>query len=213
MFTIVSPEIEAYSEAHTSPETPLLKRLNRATHVQILHPRMLSGHIQGRILSMLSWMIRPRVVLEIGTYTGYSALCLAEGLAEGGKVITIDVKEELEDFVRSFLTEAEQGHQIDFRIGNALEIIPTLPDSFDLVFIDADKPSYAHYYDLVIDKLNPGGWIIADNILWSGKVVQDQKPDKDTRFILNFNDKVHADPRVENVLLPIRDGLMIIRKK
>lgn len=205
-------EIETYSETHTSPENPLLQRLNRETHVRILHPRMLSGHFQGRVLSMISWMVRPVNVLEIGTYTGYSALCLAEGLAEGGKVITIDINEEIEDFTRPFLEEA--GGRIDYRIGNAREIIPTLTDVFDLVFIDADKPSYDTYYDLAMEKLRPGGWILADNVLWSGKVAGlNGKMDRDTRLLMDFNDRVQADERVENVLLPIRDGLMVVRKK
>ncbi|PQA59188.1 O-methyltransferase [Siphonobacter curvatus] len=210
----IVPEIEAYAEAHTSPEPSLLKRLNRQTHVKILHPRMLSGHFQGRMLSMISWMIRPRVVLEIGTYTGYSALCFAEGLADDGKVITIDIKAELEPFVREFLNESDYKDQIDYRIGNAREVIPTLDETFDLVFIDADKPSYATYYDLTIDRVRSGGWIIADNVLWSGKVAQaGTKVDKDTQCLLDFNAKVQQDDRVENVLLPIRDGLMVVRKK
>ena len=158
-------------------------------------------------------MMRPRRVLEIGTYTGYSALCLAEGLTEDGLLITIDVNEELEDFTRSFFDKSPYKNKIDYRIANAVELIPTLPDTFDLVFIDADKLNYALYYDLVIDKVRPGGVIIADNVLWSGKVVQtDKKIDKDTQNLLDFNQKVHNDPRVSNLLLPIRDGLMIAYK-
>ena len=191
----------------------LLALLNRETHAKVLQPRMLSGHVQGRLLALFSSMMRPRRVLEIGTYTGYSALCLAEGLTEDGLLITIDVNEELEDFTRSFFDKSPYKNKIDYRIANAVELIPTLPDTFDLVFIDADKLNYALYYDLVIDKVRPGGVIIADNVLWSGKVVQtDKKIDKDTQNLLDFNQKVHNDPRVSNLLLPIRDGLMIAYK-
>ena len=205
--------IEVYSEAHTSPENELLRQLNRDTHAQVLQPRMLSGHLQGRVLSMLSWMLRPKRILEIGTYTGYSALCLAEGLAEGGLLTTIDVNEELESFVRTFLAQSPLGTQIDYRIGKALDIVPTLDDTFDLIFIDADKLNYTNYYDLCLPKLRVGGFIVADNVLWSGKVAQiDKKLDKDTQNLVDFNLKLHLDPRVENVLLPIRDGLMIVRK-
>lgn len=210
----IDQEIETYSETHTSPESDLLKRLNRQTHVKILHPRMLSGHFQGRMLSMISWMVRPKVVLEIGTYTGYSALCFAEGLAEGGKVITMDIKAELEPFVREFLDQSEYKDQIDYQLGNARDLIPQLDETYDIVFIDADKPSYSTYYDLTIDRVRPGGWIIADNVLWSGKVAQSNaKVDKDTQHLLDFNAKIQNDDRVENILLPIRDGLMVIRKK
>ncbi|HAK76354.1 MULTISPECIES: O-methyltransferase [Runella] len=209
----LSEAIEGYSQAHTSPESTLLALLNRETHAKVLQPRMLSGHVQGRLLALFSTMMRPRRVLEIGTYTGYSALCLAEGLTEDGLLITIDVNEELEDFTRSFFDKSPYKNKIDYRIANAVELIPTLPDTFDLVFIDADKLNYALYYDLVIDKVRPGGVIIADNVLWSGKVVQtDKKIDKDTQNLLDFNQKVHNDPRVSNLLLPIRDGLMIAYK-
>lgn len=209
----LSEAIEEYSQAHTSPESTLLALLNRETHAKVLQPRMLSGHVQGRLLALFSTMMRPRRVLEIGTYTGYSALCLAEGLTEDGLLITIDVNEELEDFTRSFFDKSPYKNKIDYRIANAVELIPTLPDTFDLVFIDADKLNYALYYDLVIDKVRPGGVIIADNVLWSGKVVQtDKKIDKDTQNLLDFNQKVHNDPRVSNLLLPIRDGLMIAYK-
>lgn len=209
----LSEAIEEYSQAHTSPESTLLALLNRETHAKVLQPRMLSGHVQGRLLALFSTMMRPRRVLEIGTYTGYSALCLAEGLTEDGLLITIDVNEELEDFTRSFFDKSPYKNKIDYRIANAVELIPTLPDMFDLVFIDADKLNYALYYDLVIDKVRPGGVIIADNVLWSGKVVQtDKKIDKDTQNLLDFNQKVHNDPRVSNLLLPIRDGLMIAYK-
>jgi predicted O-methyltransferase YrrM len=207
------PEIEAYALAHTSPESPQLQALNRATHLRVLNARMLSGHLQGRVLAMISQMMRPRAILEIGTYTGYSALCLAEGLLPDGKLITIDINEELEQMVRSQVANSAFANQIDLRIGNALDIIPTLTETFDLVFIDADKPSYAKYFELVIDRVRPGGFILADNVLWSGKVAQTAgKIDKDTRNMLDFNAGVLNDPRVENVLLPIRDGIMVARK-
>lgn len=205
--------IEAYALAHTSAESRLLAQLNRETHAKVLQPRMLSGHLQGRLLSLFSTMIRPRRILEIGTYTGYSALCLAEGLSDDGLLVTIDVNEELYDFTRKFFDSSPFGHKIDFRIANAAEEIPTLTDTFDLVFIDADKLNYGLYYDLVFDKVRKGGVIIADNVLWSGKVVQtDKKIDKDTQALLDFNQKIHQDPRVSNILLPIRDGLLIAWK-
>ncbi len=200
-----------YVEHHTTPESDLLKQINRDTHAHVLKPRMLSGHVQGRVLSMLSFMIKPHTILEIGTYTGYSAICLAEGLAPGGKLITIDINEELEDRVRAYFKHANLTDVIDYRIGNASLIIPQLQGEFDLVFIDADKENYGHYFDMVIDKMKPGGYILADNVLWSGKVIE-AKTDKDTRAIQDFNRKVHNDSRVENVLLPIRDGIMIMRR-
>jgi caffeoyl-CoA O-methyltransferase len=204
-------EIQEYCEAHTSSESALLKSINRDTHAHVLMPRMLSGHLQGRMLTMISQMIRPERILEIGTYTGYSALCLSEGLTKTGNLITIDINEELESRVRKYFEQSPYAKQIDFRIGNALEIIPTLEESFDLVFIDADKINYSRYYDLVLDKVRPGGFILADNVLWSGKILA-PNPDKDTRSILEFNKKVAEDSRVENVLLPVRDGVMVVRK-
>ena len=208
---IVSQDIQHYVEQHTSAESDLLKTINRQTHAQVLMPRMLSGHLQGKLLSMISCMIRPRIILEIGTYTGYSALCMMEGLQPHGKLITIDVNEELEDRVRGYFRDAQAEDRIDFRIGKAADIIPTLSDSFDLVFIDADKENYSLYYDLVIDRVNLNGFILADNVLWSGKVLN-PKPDKDTKAIVAFNRKIQEDPRVENVLLPVRDGIMVVRK-
>jgi predicted O-methyltransferase YrrM len=206
-------EIDAYSVAHTTSETEVLNDLNRQTNIQILQPRMLSGHLQGRVLSMLSHMIQPTNILEIGTYTGYSAICLAEGLKEDGKVITIDRNAELEDFASSYFEKANVSKKIDFRIGNAIEIIPALKEKFDLVFIDADKTNYSNYFDLLIDKLPSGAYIIADNVLWSGKVVQKvEEYDMETKAIAEYNEKIHNDPRVENILFPIRDGLMIARK-
>lgn len=208
---IIDENIQRYAELHTSPESDLLKRINRDTHAKVSMPRMLSGHLQGRFLSMISCMIRPRRILEIGTYTGYSALCLAEGLAPDGKLLTIDVNEELETKARNYFNEAGLAERIDFRIGDATVIIPSLNETFDLIFIDADKENYSRYFDLVIDKVSEGGIILADNVLWSGKVIQD-KTDKDTRAIMEFNRKIQADQRVENVLLPIRDGILMIRK-
>jgi len=205
-------DIQRYVGSHTSEESDLLKKINRETHAHVLRSRMLSGQVQGRFLSMISKMMKPKTILEIGTYTGYSAICLAEGLQPGGKLITIDINEELEDRVRNYLKESEYDSQIDFRIGDAGKIIPILTETFDLVFIDADKENYSLYYDLVIDKLPSGGVILADNVLWSGKVVQ-PNPDKDTQAILEFNRKVQSDSRVEDLLLPLRDGVMMIRKR
>ncbi len=206
-------EIEEYSAAHTEDENALLKSLNRETHANVLSPRMLSGHMQGRFLSMISRMIRPDRILEIGTYTGYSGICLCEGLNPGGKLITIDVNEELESFTRRYFDQTPFKDQIDYRIGNALDIIPTLTDTFDIVFIDADKINYSSYFNLCLDKTRTGGFLIADNVLWSGKVVQQlKKIDKDTQALLDFNRMVHEDPRVSNMLRPIRDGLMILQK-
>lgn len=210
----ISSELVKYVEAHSQSETDLLKKIDRETHVEVLRPRMLSGHLQGRVLSILTKMIAPKAILEIGTYTGYSALCMAEGLTQDGKIITIDKNEELEDRVKSYFSESEYTSQIDFRIGNALEIIPLLKENFDLVFIDADKTNYLNYYTLIIDKLASGSFIIADNVLWSGKVINKatSDTDEDTLALLEFNELIQKDSRVENVLFPIRDGLMIIRK-
>lgn len=208
---ILEPNLLQYAEEHTSPEHSLLSAINRDTHAKVMMPRMLSGHLQGKVLSMISHMVKPKTILEIGTYTGYSAICLAEGLHPEGKLITIDINEELEGMVRENFKEAGFEAMTDYLIGNALDIIPTLDYSFDLVFIDADKENYNNYYDLVFDKVTLGGFLLADNVLWSGKVL-DPKPDKDTRAIKAFNKKVQDDPRVENVLLPIRDGIMLMRK-
>ena len=207
----INADLQDYIEKHTSPESDLLRKIERDTKANVLMPRMLSGHIQGRLLSMISKMIRPGLILEIGTYTGYSAICLAEGLRPGGKLITIDINEELESKVRGYFDEAHLTESIDYRIGNAVEVIPALSGPFDLVFIDADKKNNSTYFDFVIDKVPVGGFILADNVLWSGKVV-DSDPDKDTKSIISFNDKVQSDPRVENVLLPLRDGITIMQK-
>lgn len=205
-------DIEQYAIAHTTPESEVLQQLNRTTYANVLMPRMLSGHLQGAILSMFSHMIRPKYVLEIGTFTGYSAICLAAGLQQEGKLHTIDINEELENLARKYWEKANVSDKIVYHIGDARDIIPTIDLTLDLVFIDADKINYATYYDLVIDKVRKGGFIIADNVLWSGKVVA-PKPDKDTKAIIEFNAKIQQDERVENVLIPVRDGLLVVRKK
>lgn len=206
--------ISAYAEKFTSPESELLHELNRQTHLRTTRARMLSGHMQGRFLSLISLLIHPDFILEIGTFTGYSALCLAEGLSETGKLVTIDNNVETNAMARSYFQRSAFAEKIELKEGNAQEIIQQLPGPFDLVFIDADKENYVRYFDLVIDKVRSGGLIIADNVLWSGKVADEkEKTDKDTEALKSYNAKIHADPRVENMLAPIRDGLMIARKK
>jgi predicted O-methyltransferase YrrM len=207
----ISTELSAYSENLTSPESDLLKELNRQTHLRVNQPRMLSGHLQGRFLSMISHIKQSQYILEIGTYTGYSALCLAEGLSASGKLITIDPNEETNHFAQSYIDRSAYKSKIELITGDAAKIIPTLSYAWDLVFIDADKLNYAKYFDLVIDRVNKNGLIIADNVLWSGKVLNEQK-DKETQAIHDFNAKVMNDARVENILLPLRDGLMLMRK-
>jgi caffeoyl-CoA O-methyltransferase len=205
--------IDTYSRNHSSSESELLRELNRETHLKILSPRMLSGHLQGRFLSMISHMLQPDFILEIGTYTGYSAICLSEGLSNRGKLVTIDNNRELEPILQNYLMKSEKANQIEILFGNAAEIIPTLPSQIDLVFIDADKENYALYFDLVIDKVRSGGFILADNVLWSGKVVEEVKAnDRSTKALMDFNEKVQLDSRVENMLLPLRDGIMVMRK-
>ncbi len=207
-------KLEQYVEDHTSPESEVLEALNRETQAKVLMPRMLSGHLQGRVLSTFSKMIQPKRILEIGTYTGYSALCLAEGLQEGGKLHTIDINEELEDMVLRYIQKAGYSEKIQMHVGDATQIIPALNESWDIVFIDADKENYSNYFDLTIDHLRPGGYIIADNVLWSGKVLEKIDPkDEETQALKDFNEKVLADERVENVLFPVRDGLMVCRKR
>jgi caffeoyl-CoA O-methyltransferase len=210
----IDEKLDNYVCAHTENEPALLADLNRRTHVSILQPRMLSGHYQGRLLSMLAHMIQPKRVLEIGTYTGYSALCFAEGLQAGGKVTTIDVNEELEEFVRSYIEKANCTDKIEYIVGDAMEVLAKMDEQFDLVFIDADKKNYCNYYELVFDKVKPGGYIIADNVLWSGKVLEDYDSlDRETKILMDYNKLIHEDERVQEILLPIRDGLMIARKK
>jgi predicted O-methyltransferase YrrM len=201
-----------YAEAFTSGESEVLAELRAHCYAHYEDSAMLSGFFQGRVLSMLSHMIKPNMVLEIGTYLGYSALCFAEGLADGGKVITLDIQEDTNAVARSFVEKTEYADRIEFLLGNAVDLIPNLPEDFDLVFIDADKPNYSNYYNLVFDRVRPGGFIIADNVLWSGKVIEDEK-DENTQALHDFNKTVMVDDRVANVLLPIRDGLMVVRKE
>ena len=208
----ISQDLEDYIEQHSQNEPELLAQLNRETYQKVLQPRMLSGHFQGRVLSMLSKLIRPTSILEIGTYTGYSALCLCEGLQENGVLHTIDIKEELVDFQRKYFDKSVWGRQIHQHLGEALNIIPTLHSKFDLVFIDADKENYIHYFHLIIPLMNKGGIILSDNVLWSGKVLEDVKEgDLTTKILLEYNQLLKNDPRVETVLLPIRDGLTVSR--
>lgn len=209
----IEERVEEYSMQHTTKESELLNKIDRETHLEVLRPRMLSGHFQGRILSMLSKMISPYRILEIGTYTGYSAICLAEGLTEDGKLYTIDINEELEDRVRQYFLESNYNQQIDLIIGDALNLIPRLNESWDIVFIDADKKNYTKYFNMVVASVKSGGYIIADNVLWSGKVVEKDHLDEDTLALRVFNDTLSKDPRFEVVLLPVRDGLLIARKK
>ncbi|HKP70201.1 MAG TPA: O-methyltransferase [Pyrinomonadaceae bacterium] len=207
----IKNELTEYAEQFTSDESNVLAELREHCYAHYEDSAMLSGFYQGRLLSMFSRMIRPKVVLEIGTYLGYSALCFAEGLADSGKVITLDVNEETNKVARSFVEKSEYKDRIEFHLGNAVEIIPSLPETFDAVFIDADKPNYSNYYNLVFDKLRPGGFIIADNVLWSGKVLSPD--DENSRALHEFNQMVVSDTRVSNVLLPIRDGLMAVCKR
>ena len=208
----LSEELENYAAQHTEDEPLLLQQLNKRTHLNVLQPRMISGHFQGRFLSLLSKMVQPRTILEIGTYTGYATLCLAEGLHPEGVLHTIDIKEELTDLQREFFDRSGYGNQIVQHLGKAADIIPALDTTFDLVFIDADKQNYAHYFDLVIEKMNRGGIILSDNVLWSGKVVEEVKHnDKHTQALMAYNQKIKDDPRVETVLLPIRDGITLSR--
>ena len=204
-------EIVKYTEEHSQPETEILQKLNRETWSKMVQPRMLSGHIQGRVLSMISHMIRPERILEIGTFTGYSALCMAEGLSDDGILYTIDINEEYEDMVQRYVEESGLEDKIEMIVGNAAEEISKIDEEFDLVFIDADKENYSKYFDLVIGKVRSGGFIIADNVLWSGKVVE-ADADRETEALKKYNKKVMSEPGVINVLFPIRDGLMICRK-
>jgi caffeoyl-CoA O-methyltransferase len=208
----ISQELEDYIEQHSQKEPELLAALDKETYQKVLLPRMLSGHFQGRVLSMLAKLIRPLNILEIGTYTGYSALCLCEGMQENGILHTIDIKEELVDFQRKYFDKSPWGNQIIQHLGEAIAIIPTLDLKFDLVFIDADKENYINYFEKIVPKMNKGGIILSDNVLWSGKVLEPLQPnDLSTKIILEYNQLLKNDPRVESVLLPIRDGLTVSR--
>lgn len=204
--------LNEYIEAHSSPEGEYLYRLYRATNVEILNPHMASGHIQGRLLKLLVKMIHPRNILEIGTYTGYSAICIAEGLESDGKLYTFEIDDELEDFTRKWIEGSPVGDKIIFTIGSALEIVPTLNTKFDLVFIDGNKREYIEYYEMAMKHLNDGGWILADNTLWDGHVIDPTYKDSQTNGVRAFNEYIRNDKRVEEVILPLRDGLTIIRK-
>lgn len=207
-------EIDNYILNHIDTEDEVLTELDRETNLKVIGARMISGHLQGQVLTMLSKMIQPKNILELGTFTGYSAICLAKGLQVGGKLVTIEIDDELETLAQKYFIKAGIADKVEQRIGSALEIIPTLNDSFDLVFMDADKREYVKYFDLLIDKLSSGAYIIADNTLWSGKVLDTPKSDdRQTIGILDFNTKIKSDPRVEKVILPLRDGMTVIRKK
>ena len=207
-------ERDRYLTDHTTPEDKVLEELNRKTHLYVVNPNMLSGHLQGRFLEMLSYMISPTQILEIGTYTGYSAICLARGLKSGGQLHTIEVNDELREMSSHYLTLAGVADRVTLHTGRAQDIIPTMPYTFDLVFIDGDKREYSEYYDLVFEKVRKGGFIIADNVLWGGKIEGDEaSKDPQTRGMIMFNEKVHDDQRIEKVILPVRDGILIVRKK
>ena len=210
---IIRPEIQEYAEEHSSEESTLLSRLNRETHVNHLFPRMLSGRVQGRFLAMLSRMINPRMILEVGTYTGYSALCLAEGLQEGGLLYSIELNDENEELIKKYIREAGFEEKIVLRFGHALDILPDFDEVFDLVFLDADKENYISYYKMALERLSRHGIILADNTLWSGKVLDPQERDKETRGIKEFNEYIKKDDRVDKVMLTIRDGMTLIMKK
>jgi len=212
--SIVDPEIEKYIETHTSNGNSILYKIERETYLRSVYPRMISGNVQGRFIAMIAKMIRPKNILEIGTFTGYSAICLSEGLQDGGQLHTIDINEELNDQNQRHFNEAGIGNKVFAYFGNALQLIPKIDIQFDLIFIDADKINYCNYFDLCINKLKIGGFMLADNVLWSGKVVlgKSEKNDKDTIAVKKFNDKVQNDQRVENVMIPLRDGLSLIQK-
>ncbi|WP_291869483.1 O-methyltransferase [Maribacter sp.] len=208
----LSPLLETYIKDNSEEEPELLQKLTRETHLKVIQPRMITGHFQGRVLSILSKIINPKNILEIGTYTGYSALCLAEGLAKNGQLHTIEINDELEEMQRRYFNESGLGNQITQHIGNALDVVPNLDMAFDLVFIDAKKTDYPAYFEAVLSKTKPGSVILTDNVLWSGKVVEPLDPkDKATKILIDFNTQIKEDPRVETVLLPIRDGLTLSR--
>ncbi|MCQ2369108.1 MAG: O-methyltransferase [Paludibacteraceae bacterium] len=204
--------IEDYILEHSQPESELLAKLDRDANVRLLHPRMVSGHIQGRLLSTISWMISPRRILEIGTYVGYSAMCLAEGLADNGKIITLDIDDEIEDMAREYIAQSPYAEKIDFRIGDAVKLIPDIDEVFDLVFIDGNKRDYIEYFECVLPKVRKGGFILADNTLWAGKVTETpENNDYQTKGLIAFNDFIAKDERVDRFILPLRDGLTIMR--
>ena len=207
--------MEDYIAAYSQPQDRVLAWIEKQTHLRTNHARMLCGPVEGKLLEMISGMISPRRILEIGVFTGYSSICLARGLKEGGMLDALELNDELEDLIREAYRRAELEDRIRLYIGDAKEIIPGLdPEAYDLVFIDANKREYTRYYDLIWDKVRPGGYIIADNVLWNGKVLSEHAPaDAQTRGIMEFNERVRNDPRVENVILPLRDGLNMIRKK
>lgn len=210
----IPESLDHYAVQHSEDEPKLLQALTRETYQKVLQPRMLSGHYQGRLLSIISKLIRPKTILELGTFTGYSALCLAEGLQKDGELHTIDINEELVAFQRRYFDQSEYGHQIHQHLGPALEIIQKFKLTFDLVFMDADKPNYINYFHQIIDKLNPGGVILSDNVLWSGKVIEPlDKNDLSTKIVLDYNRLLKEDNRLETILLPIRDGLTVSIKK
>ncbi|MBK7764279.1 MAG: class I SAM-dependent methyltransferase [Bacteroidetes bacterium] len=213
MHNLLSEAVNTYCENHSTPESEILHKINRQTHLQTELPIMLSGHLQGRILSMISHMIQPHFILEIGTFTGYSAICLAEGLPENGQLITIDINEEWKDRCEDFFQASGLANKIKMIVGNAVDIIPKLSHEFDLVFIDADKTNYELYYDLVIEKLKPNGFILADNVLFHGDVLEPKTAGKNAKAMISFNQKMMRDDRIECVLLPVRDGIMLCRKK
>ena len=206
-------KLEQYLLSHSSPEDPLLEELYRQTHIRFVNPNMTSGHLQGKFLEFISFMIRPMNILEIGTFTGYSAICLAKGLKPGGKLITIEINDELTTFSGEYFEKAGLEDKIVQVTGNALDVIKDLDMVFDLVFIDGDKREYSDYYHIIIDKVNPGGFILADNVLWGGKVIDDETGDAQTKGVIEFNNMIGAQKNIENVMLPVRDGLMLIRKK
>lgn len=206
-------KIDQYIAEHSTPEDLILEDLYRQTHIKFVNPNMVSGHLQGKFLEMISKMISPENILEIGTYTGYSAICLSKGLKHGGKLITIEINDELTDFSSSFIGRADASSSITQLTGNALEIIPQLNQMFDLVYIDGDKREYVDYYKVVIDKVKPGGFIIADNVLWGGKVIEKETTDQQARGVIDFNEMMRNEKNIEEVIIPLRDGLMLIRKK
>jgi caffeoyl-CoA O-methyltransferase len=206
-------KLEQYIENFSSPEDPVLQDLYRQTHIRFINPNMVSGHVQGIFLELISAMIRPEYILEIGTFTGYSAICLSRGLKPGGKLITIELNDELSEFANSFFRRAGAETKITQMTGKAQDIIPSLDNMFDLVFIDGDKREYTEYYNLIIDKVKPGGFILADNVLWGGQVLENETNDPQARGIINFNEMIRAESTIEEVIVPIRDGMMLIRKK